>query len=143
MGSPCTTDVLIPHVNKWMRKVESRYPDSNRGPTHYECVALPTEPYRLKAAAKLMHFFCCSKYSTDFLSFSYFFLSFALFRLSRPLVLPLYNIIRCIILLFVMKVEKVVIVLKIISYFFGWKDERSYLCSRFAQKSEFLRERVL
>ena len=24
----------------------SRYPDSNRGPTHYECVALPTEPYR-------------------------------------------------------------------------------------------------
>ena len=25
----------------------SRYPDSNRGPTHYECVALPTEPYRL------------------------------------------------------------------------------------------------
>ena len=28
--------------------VLSRYPDSNRGPTHYECVALPTEPYRPK-----------------------------------------------------------------------------------------------
>ena len=27
-------------------KTKSRYPDSNRGPTHYECVALPTEPYR-------------------------------------------------------------------------------------------------
>ena len=26
--------------------IMSRYPDSNRGPTHYECVALPTEPYR-------------------------------------------------------------------------------------------------
>ena len=24
----------------------SRHPDSNRGPTHYECVALPTEPCR-------------------------------------------------------------------------------------------------
>ena len=31
---------LLPHL--------SRYPDSNRGPTHYECVALPTEPYRQK-----------------------------------------------------------------------------------------------
>ena len=26
--------------------VWSRNPDSNRGPTHYECVALPTEPFR-------------------------------------------------------------------------------------------------
>ena len=24
--------------------VLSHFPDSNRGPTHYECVALPTEP---------------------------------------------------------------------------------------------------
>jgi hypothetical protein len=39
-----------------------------------------------------------------------------------------------------MKVEKVVIVLKIISYFFGWKAERSYLCSRFTQKSGVLKE---
>ena len=23
---------------------QSHFPDSNRGPTHYECVALPTEP---------------------------------------------------------------------------------------------------
>ena len=28
------------------QSLRSRYPDSNRGPTHYECVALPTEPYR-------------------------------------------------------------------------------------------------
>ena len=34
---------------RWANEKEwSRYPDSNRGPTHYECVALPTEPYRLK-----------------------------------------------------------------------------------------------
>ena len=59
LGSPCTTDVLIPLVciynNSIIIKVafvvsllKSRYPDSNRGPTHYECVALPTEPYRQK-----------------------------------------------------------------------------------------------
>ena len=59
VGSPCTTDVLIPLVciynNSIIIKVafvvsllKSRYPDSNRGPTHYECVALPTEPYRQK-----------------------------------------------------------------------------------------------
>ena len=44
LGSPCTTDMLIP---QW-----SRYPDSNRGPTHYECVALPTEPYRRSCGCK-------------------------------------------------------------------------------------------
>ena len=64
LGSPCTTDVLIPLVciynNSIIIKVafvvsllKSRYPDSNRGPTHYECVALPTEPYRRFTAAKI------------------------------------------------------------------------------------------
>lgn len=31
----------------------SRYADSNRRPTHYECVALPTELYRLVLASEL------------------------------------------------------------------------------------------
>ena len=41
----------------------SRYPDSNRGPTHYECVALPTEPYRqsYKSDAKITQFFDLTK----------------------------------------------------------------------------------
>ena len=54
LGSRCTTDVLIPLMKEM--KVDfsrwSRYPDSNRGPTHYECVALPTEPYRLVSMLK-------------------------------------------------------------------------------------------
>ena len=33
-------------ANPESQSLRSRYPDSNRGPTHYECVALPTEPYR-------------------------------------------------------------------------------------------------
>ena len=52
LGSPCTTDVLIPQKQRCINCIKrlafalSRYSDSNRGPTHYECVALPTEPYR-------------------------------------------------------------------------------------------------
>ena len=51
----------------------SRHPDSNRGPTHYECVALPTEPGRptafqqdwslaRKASAKLGNNFYFTKF---------------------------------------------------------------------------------
>ncbi len=72
LGSPCTTDVLIPHALSreigvafykgflhlpFLLGTKSRYPDSNRGPTHYECVALPTEPYRHFASAKILFFF--------------------------------------------------------------------------------------
>ena len=39
---------LLPQIKiDGIHSLWSRYPDSNRGPTHYECVALPTEPYRL------------------------------------------------------------------------------------------------
>ena len=70
LGSPCTTDVLIPHalaLNPALRphqddsSKQSRYPDSNRGPTHYECVALPTEPYRRFSGAKILLFLRTSK----------------------------------------------------------------------------------
>ncbi len=44
----------------------SRYPDLNRGPTHYECVALPTELYRLKNGAKLKFSIQLEKVFTTF-----------------------------------------------------------------------------
>ncbi len=34
----------------------SHFPDSNRGPTHYECVALPTEPKWHIRVCKSSHF---------------------------------------------------------------------------------------
>ena len=33
-----------PDLNRRLFHSMSQFPDSNRGPTHYECVALPTEP---------------------------------------------------------------------------------------------------
>ena len=47
-------------------KNTSRYPDLNRGPTHYECVALPTELYRLKNGAKLKFSIQLAKVFTTF-----------------------------------------------------------------------------
>ena len=48
----------------------SRHPDSNRGPTHYECVALPTEPCRPApfdfAVAKVIIFLFSNKYNCYF-----------------------------------------------------------------------------
>ena len=42
--------------------VLSHFPDSNRGPTHYECVALPTEPKWRKAGAKVLLLFEMAKF---------------------------------------------------------------------------------
>ena len=79
LGSPCTTDVLIPLVDfdlywslcfcfcKNPSSTKSRYPDSNRGPTHYECVALPTEPYRQKRMQRYIQKMEYPKFIADIL----------------------------------------------------------------------------
>ena len=63
----------------------SHFPDSNRGPTHYECVALPTEPkwqslfkkrsgyFRLKANAKVRQISNVAKYFLQKAEKIYFF----------------------------------------------------------------------
>ena len=54
LGSPCTTDVLISRrkiLTPFTRKSHER--DSNPRPTHYECVALPTEPSWLFARKQM------------------------------------------------------------------------------------------
>ena len=40
----------------------SHFPDSNRGPTHYECVALPTEPKWRKRVQKYCFFLNCANF---------------------------------------------------------------------------------
>ncbi len=50
----------------------SHFPDSNRGPTHYECVALPTEPKWLgsaKAGAKVLLFFDICKFFCNYFAY--------------------------------------------------------------------------
>ena len=64
---------------------QSHFPDSNRGPTHYECVALPTEPkwqslfkkrsgyFRSKANAKVRQISNVAKYFLQKAEKIYFF----------------------------------------------------------------------
>ena len=63
-------------------RFESHFPDSNRGPTHYECVALPTEPkwHRFccsfaKAGAKVLQIFEIHKYFVKKIAFILIFIA--------------------------------------------------------------------
>ncbi len=66
--------------NQTSLNLVSRKRDSNPRPTHYECVALPTEPFRLNAVQKYKLFSIATNLFLSFMLKSLYLFAFQFFK---------------------------------------------------------------